>query len=92
MIFTMSISTRVEPRMIKNENLCVGCETCTLGSACPLLNATTYECDVCGQEAAYRIEEYDLCSECAHKYLDEQFGGLPLTEKAEAMGLELNML
>lgn len=78
--------------MIRKENLCVGCETCTLGRGCPLLNVTVYECDVCGQEAVYQIEDQDLCAECAHEVLDEQFSGLSLTEKAEAIGAELRML
>lgn len=52
------------------ENECVGCETCTMGFGCPMLQVTSYTCDTCGDEAEYSIDDYDLCESCAYKYLN----------------------
>jgi len=55
------------------ENECVDCETCTLGSGCPLLRVEVIECDNCGEPADYHIEDSDYCESCAIDYLKDLF-------------------
>lgn len=78
--------------MWKTENQCVGCETCTLGRGCPLLNVSYCECDSCGDDAEYRIDGKDYCRNCAVKYLDEMFYGLPIDEKADLLGVSFEII
>lgn len=59
--------------MTTYENNCVGCETCTLGSGCPMLRQEVVTCDLCGDDAVYQIDGTDCCEECAAKYLAEIF-------------------
>lgn len=69
------------------ENQCVGCETCTLGSGCPLLNVAYYQCDQCeNEEAQYCIDDNDLCYDCAVEYLCSIFKeALTIEEMAEVL-------
>lgn len=77
--------------MRKYENQCVGCPTemgC-IGEACPYINVPVDYCDQCHNYAEYRIDGDDLCEECADKYLNEAFDDLSISEKAEALEIEL---
>ena len=67
------------------ENQCVGCETCTLGSGCPLLRVEVITCDVCGDEAKYSIDDQDYCADCAAERLKEIFDSLSIEEQAEVL-------
>ena len=73
--------------MRKSENLCVGCETCTLGSACSLLHASVAVCDICGDDnAQFVIDDREMCFDCAYEYLNDAFAELDMDEKAKALG------
>jgi len=76
--------------MRKIENHCVGCETCTLGLGCSLLNVLVFYCDVCGDpDAKYHIDGMDYCENCAHEYLDGLFHDVfSITEKAEIVSAD----
>lgn len=80
--------------MRKVENRCVDCGLPCLGSRCPNVNAVVYYCDNCGEEEAaeYRIDENELCRECAEKYLMSIFEDLPISEKAEVLKVSLNYI
>ena len=70
---------------------CVGCppNMGCLGSGCPYKNSYYYECDHCGAEYVdYRIDDIDLCDECADKYLNELFNECTIAEKAEMLDVD----
>lgn len=72
-------------------NNCVGCPTemgC-LGNSCPYLNVPMDICDVCGKEAGYRIDDYDMCETCAAEYLEGLFRDLSVSEMAELLDVEV---
>lgn len=77
--------------MVKRENYCVDChsEMGCLGNSCPFINVTTYYCDVCETEADYEIDGDHYCRWCANEYLRDRFEFLPLTERAEMLGIDL---
>ena len=76
--------------MYKIENRCVDCGLPCLGNACSYRNVRVFYCDQCGEEGAdYRIEEEDYCEDCAKKYIQEAFYDLSLTERAEALGIDI---
>lgn len=74
------------------ENNCVGCDTCTLGNGCSLLNVVTNICDTCGDEASFHIEESDLCYDCANEYLNNIWDTLSIKEKANAIDIDYTEL
>lgn len=75
--------------MIKRTNECVNCDLPCIYSACPYYEVENYYCDECGKESAvYQIDDQDLCESCFEKYLEEEFGYLSTSEKAEL--LEIN--
>lgn len=79
--------------MRKYENECVGCPTemgC-LGSSCPYINVPRDYCDSCGKEGAtYRIDGEDYCEDCAKEYLQDVFDDLTITEKADALEVDIS--
>lgn len=81
--------------MRKYENQCVGCPEgmgC-LGKSCPYVDVLVDYCDDCGAEGAeYRIDGDDLCEDCAEKYLQEVFDDLTISEKAEALEVDLTKI
>lgn len=78
---------------MKIENYCVGCETCTLGYGCPLLHVETYYCDLCDcGEVEYRVDDLDLCQDCANKYLNDMFNECTMEEKAEMLGVNYKQI
>ena len=82
--------------MLITRNECVGCETCTLGFGCPLLNVRYRFCDVCDpddeEEAVYNIDGQDTCEDCAYEYLKELFNGCTIEEQADALGVQFERL
>lgn len=78
--------------MRKYENHCVGCPTemgC-LGSSCIYMNVPVDYCDQCDSEdAEYTIDGEDYCEDCAKEYLQEVFDDLTISEKAEALDVDL---
>ena len=78
--------------MKKHENFCVDCPTelgC-YGSGCPYTKVPVYYCDNCGNDhAEYNIDGEDLCEHCAELYLQDAFDDLTVTEKAEALQIEI---
>ena len=81
--------------MRKYENQCVGCPEgmgC-LGKSCPYVDVPVDYCDDCGAEGAeYRIDGDDLCEDCVEKYLQEVFDDLTVSEKAEALEVDLTKI
>jgi len=79
--------------MRKYENECVGCPTemgC-LGNSCPYINVSRDYCDSCGKEGAtYRIDGEDYCEGCAKEYLQDVFDDLTITEKADALEVDIS--
>lgn len=74
--------------MTRIENMCVGCETCTLGHGCELLRVKIIECDTCGCEddVMYRIGDQDYCESCANDFLNGIFAvEYSVTQKAELL-------
>lgn len=72
------------------ENHCVDCGLPCLGKLCPYRNVPVDYCDDCGDEGAkYRIEGDDLCETCLEKRIRESFDNLTLSEKAEAVDIDL---
>ena len=72
--------------MINYEDQCVGCEICTLGNGCPLKRVMTILCDQCGDDAICRIDDTDLCAECADQLLNQTFDeSFTIREKAEML-------
>jgi len=72
------------------ENHCVDCGLPCMGNTCPYRNVTVYYCDQCGEEnAGYKIDGMDLCSSCAESYLDSAFHDLSLSEKVEALHIDM---
>jgi hypothetical protein len=48
-------------------------------------------CDECGEEnAKYRIDGKDYCEDCAEAIIDEEWSNLSLTEKANAVNIDLS--
>ena len=78
--------------MLRIENQCVGCETCTLGSGCSLLNVWVYECDECGEDAAYRIDGVDYCENCARKMLEDTIAECTIDEMADMLDLKIEII
>ncbi len=80
--------------MIKIRDECVGCppEMGCLGSSCPYMNVEIRVCDKCGDNADYNLDGDDFCKRCAEDYLTECFRELDITEKAEALEIELEKL
>lgn len=82
-------------KMRKYENQCVGCPTemgC-LGSSCPYRNVPVDYCDQCdGEGAEYRIDDEDYCEDCVKEYLQEVFDDLTISEKAEALDVDLSTI
>jgi len=74
------------------ENQCVGCETCTLGSGCPLLKVEVIECDSCGDPAEYHIDDSDYCERCAIEYLNRIFNECTIDEMAEMLDCHFERL
>ena len=76
--------------MRRYENECVGCppEMGCIGIACPYRNVMVNYCDICGEEARYKIYDEDYCEDCAEKFLQEEFGQLTISEKAGLLGIE----
>lgn len=73
------------------ENQCVDCGLPCLGSSCPNRNVPVDYCDDCGNEGAeYHIDGADLCESCAEKRINDAFEELMLSEKAEAVGIDLS--
>ena len=81
--------------MRKYENQCVGCPEgmgC-LGKSCPYVDVPVDYCDQCNDEnAEYQIDGEDYCEECAKNYLQESFDELTITEKAEALNIDLSKI
>lgn len=71
--------------MRRLENQCVGCDTCTLGHGCPMLNVQVVECDRCGDSAAFNIDGEDYCFDCALDMLKEEFNRYSISEMAEML-------
>lgn len=75
--------------MITIENRCIGCElqdSCSIEN-CNYGNVNVYYCDMCDGYAKYRIDEKDMCEECANKYCDEIWSGFTVEEKCEMLSL-----
>lgn len=79
--------------MLKYENRCVGCPSemgCT--SSCPYIKVPVYYCDFCGQEAEYKIDEYDCCENCAEKYLEDLFNSLDIKSRANLVEADISLI
>lgn len=75
------------------ESDCVDCGLPCLGNSCRYHNMTTYYCDVCGSEGAeYIINGDDYCEDCAKKYLKDAFEDLELSEQAEVLDIDMNII
>lgn len=89
------VAVENQRRMRKYENHCVGCPEgmgC-LGSSCPYRNVPVDYCDICGSEGAeYRIDGEDYCEDCAEEYLKDTFNDLTISEKAEALEVDLDKI
>lgn len=78
--------------MREYENQCVGCppEIGCIGSSCPYSNVPIDYCDLCGNEGAeYRIDDEDYCESCIKKFFQMIFDDLSISEKAEALKIDL---
>ena len=73
--------------MIVFENQCIDCGLPCIGDRCIYKNVEMHYCDRCGREAAYRIYEEELCFNCANQILNDSFGDLTVTEKAETLSI-----
>ena len=78
-------------RMRVTENQCVDCGLPCLGNFCRYRNVVVDYCDECGEEnAKYRIDGKDYCEDCAEAIIDEEWSNLSLTEKANAVNIDLS--
>lgn len=71
---------------------CVDCprEIGCMGDACPYKNVPVVYCDQCGYEKAeYHIDGEDFCEECAEEYLQCQYDGLTVMEKADLLDVTI---
>lgn len=85
-----------EKRMIRYESDCVGCPTemgC-LGSACPYQNIEVHDCDECGAKdsAKYEMDNTEFCEKCAEEWLQNIFDQYSVTEKAEALDVDIKTI
>lgn len=70
------------------ENKCIGCELQDKCSReCNYGNIDMYYCDSCDSYAKFRIDEKDMCEECAEKYCEEAWNGFTIEEKCEMLGM-----
>lgn len=75
------------------ENHCVDCGLPCLGSSCPYRKVPVDYCDQCdGEGAEYRIDGEDYCEDCVKEYLQEVFDDLTISEKAEALEVNLSTI
>lgn len=83
--------------MRKIENHCCDCAVpgypCR-GSSCELRRVPVDYCDSdgCDNNAEYRIDGDDYCEDCANEYLQNEFDNLTLSEKAEALKVDLEKI
>lgn len=74
----------------KIENHCVDCGLPCLGRSCPYRDVPVDYCDDCGNEGIkYCIDGDDLCEDCAEERIQEFFDDLTISEKAEALDVDL---
>lgn len=74
------------------ENHCVDCGLPCVGNLCAYRNVSVDYCDDCGEEAEYCVDGEDLCETCTEKRIREVFDDLTLSEKAEAMNIDLSRI
>lgn len=73
--------------MHRIENHCVDCQLPCIGNQCPLRKVEVIICDECGAYADYHIEGNDFCEDCAKEYLDDQWNGMTVSEKTQALNI-----
>ena len=73
------------------EDECVGCppELGCLGGVCQYRNVEHIVCDLCGEEAVYRVDDEDLCEDCAKNRILEVFGNFDIYEQANMLDVSL---
>lgn len=77
------------------EDNCVGCpeELGCLGEACPYRHMHIDYCDICGDDLAEcKIDNQDMCEECAKEYLLDVFNNLTIDEKADVLEVEFKYI
>ena len=78
--------------MKKIESDCLQCpdDLGCIGSACPYYRHETHYCDLCNERiATYRIDNNDVCEECASEYLQYEFDDLTTKQKAKALNINM---
>jgi len=71
------------------ENQCVGCDLPCIGDACSYRHVVCVDCDFCGVPADCTIEDNDLCTECAKKYLIDICSDMYLDDLAKALDIHI---
>ena len=73
------------------ENHCVDCGLPCIGNACMYYNVQVYYCDECNDNVAkYRIDDEDLCEDCASQIIKNAFGDLTLSDQAKLTEIDLH--
>ena len=78
--------------MTRTENGCVDCQLPCIRSNCKYYRVQTVYCDSCDKKAGYRIDGEDYCEECAKAFLQEQFDGLSIVERAKALNIHIEKI
>lgn len=73
--------------MIVFENQCIDCGLPCMGYRCIYKNVEMHYCDHCGKEAKFKIDENELCYNCANQLLDGNWEDLSISEKAETLDI-----
>ena len=74
--------------MLVEEYRCIGCDReheCS--ERCNYGKQEVYYCDKCDNYAKYRIDDIDMCKECAENYCDEVWNGFAIEDKCEMLNL-----
>lgn len=79
--------------MREYENYCVDCDLPCIGDSCSNKNVPIDYCDICKKEYAdYKIEQIYFCKSCVKKYIKGIFYDLPLSEQAELLNIDLELI
>lgn len=79
--------------MERIENRCVNCGFPCMGDLCPNRNVRVIYCDSCDCEnAEYKWDGLDYCTECTEEFLQQQFDDLTILEKARLLEQNITSL
>lgn len=78
--------------MNKIEYNCYDCGFPCIHNACPHYKANVVYCDICGDDACFRLDGLDYCDKHAKKYLQDVFDSMSILEKAEALHINTKLI